>query len=123
MSIGVEARTAVELAKTSLYPAAMSYLSHLAGTIHQASALGVDLDTTTLKAIGNETDAMLAAANELAEAISFDDFDTLESHMRYCADTIRPLMDKVRVHADHLETEVADEYWPLPKYREMLFIK
>ena len=43
--------------------------------------------------------------------------------MRYCADTLRPLMDEVRSHADALETEVADEYWPLPKYREMLFIK
>ena len=123
MSIGVEARTVVELAKTSLYPASMAYLSHLAGTIQQASGLGVDLDTSTVKAIGNETDAMLAAANELAEAISFDDFDTIESHMRYCADTIRPMMAKVRRHADRLETEVADEYWPLPKYREMLFIK
>jgi glutamine synthetase len=32
-------------------------------------------------------------------------------------------MDRVRAHADALETMVADEYWPLPKYREMLFIK
>jgi glutamine synthetase len=32
-------------------------------------------------------------------------------------------MDEVRVHADALETEIADEMWPLPKYREMLFIK
>ncbi len=123
MSIGVEARTTVELAKTSLYPACMSYLSHLAGTIHQASTLDIDLDTTTVRAISAGTDAMLAAANELAEAIGFDDFDTIQSNMRYCADTIRPLMEKVRMHADRLETEVADEYWPLPKYREMLFIK
>ncbi len=43
--------------------------------------------------------------------------------MKYCAGPLRSLMDKVRVHADALETEVADEYWPLPKYREMLFIK
>jgi glutamine synthetase len=32
-------------------------------------------------------------------------------------------MNEVRAHADVLETEVADELWPLPKYREMLFIK
>jgi glutamine synthetase len=32
-------------------------------------------------------------------------------------------MDKVRGNADALELEVADEYWPLPKYREMLFVK
>jgi glutamine synthetase len=32
-------------------------------------------------------------------------------------------MDDIRTSADLLETLVADELWPLPKYREMLFIK
>lgn len=32
-------------------------------------------------------------------------------------------MDEVRASADKLETLVADDLWPLPKYREMLFIK
>ncbi len=32
-------------------------------------------------------------------------------------------MDDVRMHGDTLETLVADERWPLPKYREMLFIR
>ena len=39
------------------------------------------------------------------------------------AGNIRPLMDEIRVHADILETEISDKMWPLPKYREMLFIK
>jgi glutamine synthetase len=30
-------------------------------------------------------------------------------------------MDAVRVACDDLELTVGDEYWPLPKYREMLF--
>ncbi len=32
-------------------------------------------------------------------------------------------MDEARVHADALERVVADSAWPLPKYREMLFIR
>jgi glutamine synthetase len=43
--------------------------------------------------------------------------------MRYCADTLRPLMAELRSHADALEAEIADQYWPLPKYRELLFIR
>jgi glutamine synthetase len=39
------------------------------------------------------------------------------------AGNIRPLMDEIRVYADILETEIFDKMWPLPKYREMLFIK
>ena len=43
--------------------------------------------------------------------------------MKFCADTVRGLMDDVRTHADALEGEVADADWPLPKYREMLFLR
>jgi glutamine synthetase len=43
--------------------------------------------------------------------------------MQFCAKEIRSLMDEIRSHADALEAEVSDELWPLPKYREMLFIR
>jgi glutamine synthetase len=36
---------------------------------------------------------------------------------------MRPLMQDVRDAADALESLVDDEHWPLPKYREMLFVK
>jgi glutamine synthetase len=36
-------------------------------------------------------------------------------------DQVNPAMLKVRAAADTLEGLVADELWPLPKYREMLF--
>jgi glutamine synthetase len=32
-------------------------------------------------------------------------------------------MDEVRQSADALESEIGDEFWPLPTYQEMLFIK
>jgi glutamine synthetase len=51
------------------------------------------------------------------------DFASTEDHMQYCAQTIRPLMDKVRESVDALEGELADDLWPLPTYQEMLFIK
>ena len=38
-------------------------------------------------------------------------------------DTVAPLMDLIRYHIDKLELIVDDELWPLPKYREMLFIR
>ena len=37
-------------------------------------------------------------------------------------DTVAPLIEAIRYHVDHLELIVDDELWPLPKYREMLFI-
>ena len=36
---------------------------------------------------------------------------------------ILPFFEKIRYHVDKLELLVDDELWPLPKYRELLFIK
>ena len=36
---------------------------------------------------------------------------------------VSPYMEKIREHIDHLELEIDDEIWPLPKYRELLFTK
>lgn len=38
-------------------------------------------------------------------------------------DTVVPSMDVIRYHIDKLELRVDDEMWPLPKYRELLFIR
>ncbi|MBP3711670.1 MAG: hypothetical protein IJ219_03425 [Bacteroidaceae bacterium] len=37
-------------------------------------------------------------------------------------DTVAPLIEEIRRHVDKLELIVDDGLWPLPKYREMLFI-
>jgi len=39
------------------------------------------------------------------------------------SDDIRPFLDKIRYDIDKLELLVDDEMWPLPKYRELLFVK
>ncbi len=123
LSIGVESKLSVEMARTLLYPAAMSYLSDLAATISATSLVGVEVDTGPMKVVAEEANALIGAADALDSAMGAHDFATTEDHMHYCADTLRSLMDDVRTHADTLETLVADSYWPLPKYREMLFLK
>lgn len=123
LSIEVEARLVIDMAKTLIYPAAISYLSGLADAGLSMKEMGVDLDNSTAKTVATEANAMMAAVNELIAASAKEDFASTNEHMQYCANDIRALMDKVREHADTLETEVADKLWPLPKYQEMLFIK
>ncbi len=38
-------------------------------------------------------------------------------------DRVAPLMEEIRAHVDALEIMVDDKLWPLPKYRELLFIR
>ena len=72
---------------------------------------------------GQVANAMMAAVAKLSTALEKEDFASTDEHMQFLANDVRGLMDEVRAHADALEGEVADDMWPLPKYREMLFIK
>ncbi len=101
----------------------MSYLSELAMVNSSMTEMGIELDSSVAKKIAAESNAMMAAVARLSTAIKTHDFASIEEHMQFCANDIRGLMDEVRLHADALEVEVADELWPLPKYQEMLFIK
>ncbi|MFA7555436.1 MAG: glutamine synthetase III [Spongiibacteraceae bacterium] len=123
LSIEVEAKTVIDMVKTIIYPAAIAYLTELSAASLGVSDFGVELDNSTIKTIADETNAMMVATTNLSHALEVHDFALEEEHMSYCAHKLRPLMDKVRVHADMLETEIADELWPLAKYREMLFIR
>ena len=123
LSIGVEAKLVADIAKTIIYPAAMKYLADLSAASAGAAGIGITLDTATAQTVAGECNAMMAAVSRLAAASDKHDFADAAEHMRYCADEIRVLMDEVRLHADALESEIADDLWPLPKYREMLFIK
>ncbi|WP_329903728.1 glutamine synthetase III [Porphyromonas pogonae] len=38
-------------------------------------------------------------------------------------ETVSPYLDQIRYHIDHLELIVDDNMWPLPKYRELLFVQ
>lgn len=123
MSIAVEAKLAADIAKTYIYPAAVSYLTELATASSSVSGMGIELDTSLAVAIAGEANGLLKAIDKLETASAKEDFADEEAHMSYCANEIRVLMDEVRSYADTLEGLVSDEKWPLPKYMEMLFIK
>jgi glutamine synthetase len=123
MSIDVEAKLVADIAKTYIYPAAMGYLSELATTSSSASSMGIELDSSIAYTIATEANAMIKAIEKLEAASAKEDFPSVDEHMKYCADVICGMMEEVRAYADALEGLISDEKWPLPKYREMLFIK
>lgn len=123
LSIEVEAKLVIEMAKTLIYPSASQYLAELSVTHTSMADLGIEMNNAIVSTIAQETNAMLTTVAELQAAVEKHDFDSIEAHMKFCANEVRSLMDKVRSHVDMLEGEVADDLWPLPKYREMLFIK
>ncbi|CCI20616.1 Type-3 glutamine synthetase [Microcystis aeruginosa PCC 9807] len=123
LAIEVEAKLVVSMAKTIIYPAAVRYLSELSSAIANAAAIGIEMDKESAQTVSNLIKLLMDGVSKLSAAMAKHDFDSIEEHMQYSAQTIRPLMDKVREYADTLEGEVADNFWPLPTYQEMLFVK
>ncbi len=123
LSIEVEAKLVVDMAKTLIYPSVLRHLSEAAGALANLSDVGIDMDKAPVEKVAGLAQSLLESASKLEEASSKHDFDSTEDHMQFCAGTVRALMDEVRTAADALEGEIADDLWPLPTYEEMLFIK
>jgi glutamine synthetase len=122
-TIEMEAKLVIDMTKTIFYPASFRYLSELASSIANLKEIGVDLEKENVEKTAELVKLMMDAVSKLSSALGKHDFASIEDHMNHCAKTLRPLMDKVREYADALESYVADDLWPLPKYQEMLFIK
>jgi len=110
-----------------ILPAAVRYANDLATTVNNLAAAGIQHpDTRMLKRV-NELIVKLQDAIDSLEKVHHPvgghgtSYDINEAK-RLCSQVI-PAMAAVREVADELETVVADEYWPLPTYQEMLFIK
>jgi glutamine synthetase len=123
LSIEVEAKLVVDMAKTAIYPAAMRHLADIAATVAGLEEMGINLNQDNIKTVVELTNSLTTKVSKLASALAKEDFGSIEEHMKYSASTLRSLMDDVRADVDALEAEVADDLWPLPTYQEMLFIK
>jgi glutamine synthetase len=123
LSIEVEAKLVVSMVKTLIYPAATRYLADLSNTSLSLKEIGVDFDKESIEKVASLTKLAMDGVSKLSDALSKHDFASIEEHMQFLSQTVRPLMDGVRGYVDALEGEVADDLWPLPTYQEMLFIK
>ncbi len=67
-------------------------------------------------------DQFRAQTDKLAAALDHTSAST-EKHAKYMRDTVVPGMAALRELGDQIELMIPHELWPLPTYREMLFIK
>jgi len=122
LSIGVEARSALEMATTVILPAALRYQTELATNIASLKALDLEVDTVDLDAVSALITDLRAAVAALRAALSHEGDDAVVAEATHARTELLPAMAAVRGPADALESLVADDLWPLPTYQEMLFI-
>lgn len=127
--VDIEAETSIMMAKTMILSDVMNYQKTLASSIASAQSIeGFDKGATK-----NQV-AFLNSYSKLISELQVK-IETLETALKsskaienveaqadsYCK-KVMPSMLELRVVADKLEELTGDDYWSLPKYREMLFI-
>jgi glutamine synthetase len=108
-----------------LLPAAIRYLGDLTQTASGLAASGVSSAgiASTIAGVSKLVDALVPALGHLVEQNAELGGDDVESKAHHMRDHIIPAMAEVRAIADRLEKLVPDDLWPLPSYRDMLFVK
>ena len=122
LSVQVEAKQTLEMAKTSILPAALRYQGELAVGAAALKKLGTEYDSTLLDGVSSGIVALNAGIADLTAALGHHGGDSTYDEAKYACDSLLPAMATIRSAADALEHLVADDLWPLPTYQEMLFI-
>ncbi|MEX0977527.1 MAG: glutamine synthetase type III, partial [Pirellulales bacterium] len=122
--INTESQAALNMARTMILPAAYRYQGELAATAASLkAALGGNVDMATLKTVTQLVADLEKNIASLEASINHKGASDLASEAKHFQSEVIPAMSAVRGVADKLEGIVADDLWPLPTYREMLFIK
>jgi glutamine synthetase len=128
--VQIEARVMGDLASTHILPSAIKYQNVLLQNINGLKEAGIKKEgyanqlqivekiSEHVNIIADKTEAMIQArktANELS--------DSRAKAIAYCEEVKGKHFDEIRYHVDKLELMVDDNFWTLPKYREILFLR
>lgn len=130
--IQIEARVLGDLAMNHIIPVATEYQSRLIDNVHKMMDI-YTLETADklseenkrlIEEIAEHTIYITGHVNAMVEARKSANRipNEREKAIAY-HDTIAPMLEQIRYHIDKLELIVDNRMWPLPKYRELLFIR
>ena len=128
--IQIESRVLGDLALNHIIPVSITYQSILLVNVSKLKDVFEDYkekgaeQIRLIDKISGHVNAINAKVHEMVDArkkannIENEREKAIEYH-----DVVAPYLDEIRYHIDKLELIVDNEMWPLPKYRELLFIR
>lgn len=125
----IEARVMGEMVNSMIIPSAITYQNELIKNVKGLKEIGLGNEATEIPLrIINKLSHHLAALkngidNMLLERKKVNEMgDSREKAVAY-DENIKSFFEDIRYHTDKLEQIVDDSSWPLPKFRELLFLK
>lgn len=130
--IQIESRVLGDLAINHIIPAAVRYQSLLLDNVFKiqqlfkgskADAISAQ-DLANIEAISDHVSVIKSNVESMVNARKrANHLDSERAKAIAYHDDVVPFMEEIRYHIDKLELMVDNEIWPLPKYRELLFIR
>jgi glutamine synthetase len=123
-TVNVEAQLMVLMANRYILPTSLAYQRDIAESVKAVRGAGGSTREAAklLKQIAGLVDELRTRTGKLARALEHHAANA-EKHAKFTRDTIVPAMASLRETGDEIELLMPHETWPLPTYREMLFIK
>ncbi|HYV92094.1 MAG TPA: glutamine synthetase III [Chitinophagales bacterium] len=127
--VQIEGRIIGELALSQIIPAAVQYQNELVSNIRGLKEIGMNANLASaqkklIEELSEHINVIVEKVDEMTEerknANNIE--DARDKAIAYC-EKVKPLFEEIRSHADKLEMIVDDKMWPLPKYRELLFLR
>ena len=132
MKVQIESRVLGDLAINHIVPTAVIYQNRLLENLHglretfdadEYELLSADRKEL-IREISHRVTAIKQLVRQMTEARKVaNHLDNYQQRAFAYEEKVRPFLSEIRDHIDHLEMEIDDEIWPLPKYRELLFTK
>lgn len=129
LKLQIESRILGEMALNEVVPVAVNYLNQLIKNVKGMKEIGLpkssyESQVRLIERISSHVNAIEKSVDEMVEArkVANKLDDASKKAKAYC-DDVKPYFDTIRYHADKLELFVDDKLWPVPKYRELLFLK
>ena len=123
-TINIEALTMIDMAGKQIIPAVVKYTRMLADTVNAVKAAGVDasMQTELLRSVGEKLVSMQASYMKLKKVEEqASSMENAQEQAFFYKDTVKKVMEELRVPADELEMIVDKEMWPIPTYGELMF--
>jgi glutamine synthetase len=130
--IQIESRIIADMVNNQIIPASLNYQNNLVETV---SGLKNILSAEEFKTVAKTQMELIKEISERVTKIKTEAEEMTEERKKannldsakkqafaYC-EKVKPYFDSIRYEVDKLETIVDDAMWPLPKYREMLYLR
>jgi glutamine synthetase len=123
--VNIEGLSMIHIANRYILPAALEYQKRVADTVSATKAAGVDC--VEGKKLLDEMCALTCDFRKrtaaLQHVLDHQGSESPDAHAKHYRDKVVPAMGALRETGDKLETLIPHDVWPLPTYREMLFLK